>query len=92
LGTLDLTKTSSVFVARNGVCSFGEFKFVEDTLKIVCDQKIFKGCSVKTLTKTVARVKALCKFFQIFPPKDLVYIGRKIVTPFYQLNDFYLTN
>ena len=30
--------------------------------------------------------ETLCKFFQIFPPKDLVYIGKTFVNTFQLIN------
>ena len=42
-------------------------------------KKLFKGSPVKFLVKTVARGNAV-QFTEIFPPKDLVYIGRKTLS------------
>jgi len=64
------------FDARDGVYSFGEFKFVEDTLKIFGVQKIFKGCSVKIFTKNVARGNAV-QIFSNFPAKRLSIYRKK---------------
>ena len=60
----------------NRVCSFGEFKFVEDTLKIVCVQKIFKGCPIKFFAKNVARGNAV-QIFLNFPAKRLSIYWKK---------------
>ena len=62
------------FLARDGVCSFGEFTFVEDTLKIFCDQNIFKGCPVKFFAKIVARGSAV-QIFPNFPAKRLFFLS-----------------
>ena len=64
------------FLARDGVRSFGKFKFVEDTLKIFCDQKIFKGCPVKFFAKIVARGNAV-QIFPNFPAKRLSIYRKK---------------
>ena len=61
---------------------FGGFKFegVFSEIFFVI-KKIFKGAPLNFLRKLLPG-ETLCKFHQIFPPKDLVYIGRKIlVTP-----------
>ena len=60
---------------------FGGLKFVGVTLELYWEQKMFKGSSVKFLSELLPG-ETLCKFSQIFPPKDLVYTGKKIVTPF----------
>ena len=73
-------------------CSFGELKFVEDTLKIFAIKKFSKGVPLNFFTKKVARGNAV-QIFSNFPAKRLsVCVARKIVTPFNKLNDFYLTN
>ena len=54
-------------------------------------KKCSKGTSLNFLAKLLPG-ETLCKFFQIFPPKDLVYRRRKIVTPFNKVTDFHLTN
>ena len=51
-----------VFLAREGVFMFFGGKFLKNTCLNVCS-KLLSG-------------EPLCKFVQIFPPKDLVYIGR----------------
>ena len=54
---------------------FGGFKFVGVLFKFF--YKIFsKGASLNFLPKLLPG-ETLCKLCQIFPPKDLVYIGRK---------------
>ena len=47
------------------------------SLNTSCHQKILKRCAIKFCAKLLPG-ETLCKFFQIFPPKDLVYRGRKI--------------
>ena len=54
---------------------FGGLKFVGVTLELYWEQKMFKGSPVKLLPG-----ETLYKFSQIFPPKDLVYAGRKILS------------
>ena len=69
-----------VSVARDGVCvSFGEFKFVEDTLKIFCDPKVFKECPVEFLPKTFFRGNAV-QTFSNFPAKRLSIYRKKILS------------
>ena len=46
---------------------FGDTKFLRGTL-LIFSPKLLPG-------------ETLCKLCQIFPPKDLVYIGRKIFLP-----------
>jgi len=59
---------------------FGKFKFVEDTLEnFVRWKKFSNGVPLKFLPKMLPG-ETLCNFFQIFPPKDLVYKGRKILS------------
>jgi len=71
------------FVARNGVRSFGEFTFVQDTLKAFCAQKTFKGCPVKFFAKNVARGIAV-QIFSNFPAKRLsIFWKKNLVTPLY---------
>ena len=60
---------------------FGGYKFVGALFEILCDPKIPKG-SLFNFRRKLLPGETLCKFRQIFPPKDLVYIGSKIfVTP-----------
>ena len=61
--------------------SFGGFQFVGVLFEFFCDKKFSMGAPLNFLPKLLPG-KTLCKFCQIFPPKDLVYIGRKnFVTP-----------
>ena len=66
---------------RSGVRFFGGFKFVGVLFEIFLSKKFSRGVPLNFLPKLLPG-ETLCKLCQIFPPKDLVYIGRKIlVTP-----------
>ena len=53
------------------------FKICRGTLcKFFALKKCLKGVLLNFLHKTLPG-ETLCKFFQIFPPKDLVYRGRQ---------------
>ena len=58
---------------------FGGLKFVRELFEIFCERKISKS-SPLIFWPNLLPGETLCKFPQIFPPKDLVYIGRKILS------------
>ena len=75
---LDNFKKNSL---RSGVRFFGGFKFVGVLFEIFLSKTFSRGAPFDFLPKLLPG-ETLCKLCQIFPPKDLVYIGRKIlVTP-----------
>ena len=71
---------------------FGGIKFVGETLNVFGNKKCSRDPLLIFLSKLFPG-ETLCKFTQIFPPKDLVYIGRKKnCHTFNYLNDFHLIN
>jgi len=56
--------------------SFGGFKFIGVLFEYFLIKKCSNGIPLNFLLKLLPG-ETLCKFFQIFPPKDLVYRGRK---------------